>query len=253
MAEENVPAPAPTRYDDQILPFVAWVPIGKSNFMLDLQKNKRIQSFRSLWIFYRTQTSSERLLPQLLSHANLLRDTLEITPIDQAHQFVSPSSGDAIMDFVNELGYKEVIHFMSRMATFLTDKANLGSPTKKDRKDKPHVILYCRFMDLIICHLGRIHNIHQRSKSPFHLAEEDLPTHVPKPKATKEKPVKPSPVKPSKMGKVLKTHKGNSSLQLIDEEEPSQPEPESKPKHQGEGDEYDVERAIQMSLESFQE
>ncbi|GJW96025.1 hypothetical protein Tco_0177833 [Tanacetum coccineum] len=41
-------------------------------------------------------------------------------------------------------------------------------------KDKPHVIPYCRFMKLIICHLGRIHNIHQRSTSPFHLAEEDL-------------------------------------------------------------------------------
>nr|GEW50911.1 retrovirus-related Pol polyprotein from transposon TNT 1-94 [Tanacetum cinerariifolium] len=38
MADENVPAFASTRFDDQILPFAAWVPIGKSNFMLDLQK-----------------------------------------------------------------------------------------------------------------------------------------------------------------------------------------------------------------------
>nr|GEU77759.1 retrovirus-related Pol polyprotein from transposon TNT 1-94 [Tanacetum cinerariifolium] len=146
--------------------------------------------------------------------ANLLRDALEITPVDQAHQFVSPSSGDAIMDFVNQLGYTEIIHFVSRMAvnnmyqpwrailsminqcltgktsghdrpkypeefvqaiqTFLIDKANLGSPTKKGRKDKPHVIPYCRFTKIIICHLGRIHNIHQRSASPFHLAEEDF-------------------------------------------------------------------------------
>nr|GFD18551.1 hypothetical protein [Tanacetum cinerariifolium] len=107
-----------------------------------------------------------------------------------------------------------------------------------------------------------IHNIHQRSTSPFHLAEADLrlgnlkfvpkaekdkvfgiiieelpkkegkkkPTTakqpkpkpanekssklspVPKPKATKKKPAKPSLAKPSKMGKVLKTHKGKSSL-----------------------------------------
>ncbi|GJR09755.1 hypothetical protein Tco_0792407 [Tanacetum coccineum] len=167
--------------------------------------------------------------------ANLLREALEITPIDQAYQFVSPPSGDAIMDFVNEMGYTEVIHFVSRMAmnnlyhpwrailsminqcltgktsghdrprylvlhmlwgiitstnvdyaelmweefvqaiqTFLTDKANLGSPTKKGRKDKPHVIPYYRFTKLIICHLERIHNIHQRLASPFHLAEEDL-------------------------------------------------------------------------------
>nr|GEU72982.1 retrovirus-related Pol polyprotein from transposon TNT 1-94 [Tanacetum cinerariifolium] len=36
MADENVPAPTPTRSDNQILPFVAWVPIRKSNFVLDL-------------------------------------------------------------------------------------------------------------------------------------------------------------------------------------------------------------------------
>nr|GEV36052.1 retrovirus-related Pol polyprotein from transposon TNT 1-94 [Tanacetum cinerariifolium] len=96
MADENAPAPAPIRSDDQILPFAAWVPIGKD--------------------------------------ANLLRDALEITPIDQANQFVSSPSSDAIMDFVNQLGYTEIIHFVSRM----------------------------------------VNNIHQRSTSPFHLAEEDL-------------------------------------------------------------------------------
>nr|GEV55216.1 ribonuclease H-like domain-containing protein [Tanacetum cinerariifolium] len=135
--------------------------------------------------------------------ANLLRDALEITPINQAHQFGSPPSGDAIMNFVNQLGYTEVVHFVSRMAmdnlyqpwrvilsminqcltgktfgharprypalqmlwgiimstnvdyaellweefvqaiqTFLTDEANLGSLTKKGKKDKPHVILF---------------------------------------------------------------------------------------------------------------
>ncbi|GKB40177.1 hypothetical protein Tco_0885119 [Tanacetum coccineum] len=70
-----------------------------------------------------------------------------------------------------ELTWEE---FVQAMQTFLLDKANLGSPTKKGRKDKPHVIPYCRFTKLIICYLGRIHNIHQRSASPFHLAEEDL-------------------------------------------------------------------------------
>ncbi|GJV90363.1 hypothetical protein Tco_1538176 [Tanacetum coccineum] len=64
--------------------------------------------------------------------------------------------------------------FIQAILTFLTDKANLGSPTKKGRRDKPHVILYFRFTKLIICHLGRIHNIHQRSASSFYLTEEDL-------------------------------------------------------------------------------
>ncbi|GJZ59262.1 hypothetical protein Tco_0615078 [Tanacetum coccineum] len=105
---------------------------------------------------------------------NLLREPLELTPIDQAYRFVSPPSGDAIMDFVNDLRQDFWEEFVQAIQTFLTNKANLGSPTKKGRKDKPHVIPYCRFMKLIIYHLGRTHNIHQRSASPFHLAEEDL-------------------------------------------------------------------------------
>nr|GEV29520.1 histone deacetylase 14 [Tanacetum cinerariifolium] len=121
MANEKVPAPTPTRSDDQILP-----------------------------------------------------EALEITPIDKAHQFVSPPSGDVLMDFVNQLGYPGEIHFMSRMATFLIDKANLSSATKKGKNTKPYVIPYCRFTKLIINYLGRCHNIHPRSRSPLNLAEDDL-------------------------------------------------------------------------------
>nr|GFB08205.1 hypothetical protein [Tanacetum cinerariifolium] len=57
------------------------------------------------------------------------------------------------------------------------------------------------------------------------------PAPTPKPKVTKAKPAKPSHAKHSKLGKVLKTLKGTSSFQLIDEDEPIQPEP--KPEHQG--------------------
>nr|GEU53087.1 retrovirus-related Pol polyprotein from transposon TNT 1-94 [Tanacetum cinerariifolium] len=175
MANENIPAPAPTRSDDQILSFAAWnmftyeAKTGAYSFQLD-------------------ET-------QFVLDANLLKEALEITPIDQSHRFMSPPSGDAIMDFVNELGprypvlpmlwgiitsinidYAKLLweEFVQAIQTFLTDKPNLGNTTKKGRKDKPHVISYCRFTKLIICHLGRTHNIHQRSASLFHLAEEDL-------------------------------------------------------------------------------
>ncbi|GJU63049.1 hypothetical protein Tco_1244884 [Tanacetum coccineum] len=287
MADENVPAPTPTRSDDQILPFAAWVPIEKSNhldedwFTLD---------------------------------ANLLRAALEITPIDQAHPFVSPPSGDTIMDFVNELGYSEE-EFVQAMQTFLIDKANLGSPAKKGRKDKPHVIPYCRFTKLIICHLGRIHNIYQRSASSFHLAEEDLrlgnlkfiskgeidevfgmpipnelisnnirnasyynaylemvPKHYqkvvaekegkkksastkqPKPKPAKEKSTKATPLQKADKGKVAKVRNVKSSFQVVDEpdEELAHFKPEPEPEQESAGEEYDMERDIQMSLESFQ-
>ncbi|GKD65589.1 hypothetical protein Tco_1307697 [Tanacetum coccineum] len=97
MADENAPAPAPTRSDDQILPFAAWVPIGKSNYFWST-------------LTYEAKTgacSFELDETRFVLDVNLLRKALEITPIDQAHQFVSPPSGDAIIDFVNELGPHE--------------------------------------------------------------------------------------------------------------------------------------------------
>ncbi|GKE33550.1 hypothetical protein Tco_1452872, partial [Tanacetum coccineum] len=66
MANEHVPSPATTRSDDQILLFNAWVPIGKGNHVLDLQKKQRNPIFRSLWILCITQTSSELSLHQLM-------------------------------------------------------------------------------------------------------------------------------------------------------------------------------------------
>nr|GEY37602.1 hypothetical protein [Tanacetum cinerariifolium] len=101
MANENIPTPAPTRSDDQILQFSTWVPIGKRNFVLDLQKKQKNPILDKDWF---------RL------DANLLKEAIEINLIDQAHQFVSPPSGDAIMDFVNQLGYPGEIQFVSRMA-----------------------------------------------------------------------------------------------------------------------------------------
>nr|GEX96106.1 histone deacetylase 14 [Tanacetum cinerariifolium] len=155
MADENVSAPAPTRSDDQILPFNT----------LTYEANTEAYSFQ--------QDETRFVLD-----ANFLREALETTPIDQAYQFVSPPSGDAIMDFVNEqesdIVYDHPMSHRQDFWTFLTDKGNLGNPTKKGREDKPYVILYYWFTKLIICHLGRTHNIHQRLASPFHLAEEDL-------------------------------------------------------------------------------
>ncbi|GJV62224.1 hypothetical protein Tco_1468324 [Tanacetum coccineum] len=356
MADENNLAPVPIRSDDHILSFAAWVPIGKRNHVLDLQKRQKNPIFQIVvdilqnTNFFRAFTASASLDENGFTlYANLLREALEITPIDQAHPFMLPPSGDAIMDFANKLGYPEtsghdrprypVLHMLWRiitstnvdyaelmweevvqaMQTFLTDKANLDSPTKKGRKDKPHVIPYCRFMKLIICHLRRIHNIHQRSASLFYLAKEDLrlgnlkfvskgevdehdqkvaaekegkkknasvkqpksksateksnkPSPASKPNPAKEKPSKPSTAKPPNpkpgkekstkfaplqkagKGKVVKARNVKSSFQLVNEpdEEPAQLESEPKPERKGEGEEYDMERAIQMSLESFQ-
>nr|GEW49530.1 hypothetical protein [Tanacetum cinerariifolium] len=256
MANENVLAPAPIIFDDQILPFVAW--------------------FDEDWF---------------RQDANLIRETLEITPVDQAYHFVSPSSGDAIMDFMNQLGYPREIHFVSRMAAKIYSSLDALCLTKKSKKTKPHVIPYCRFTKLIIYYLGRHHNINQRSGSPLNLAEDDLSlgnlkfvpkakkeggkkktaskadkpvkpvltkqvkpatAKQPKRKTIKEKLTNPTPLQKVSKGKVKKVQNVKSSLQLVDEPDEEQAQPEPKPKLQGEGEEYDGEQAIQMSLELFQ-
>ncbi|GJU00727.1 retrovirus-related pol polyprotein from transposon TNT 1-94 [Tanacetum coccineum] len=268
MANENVPALAPTRSNDQILPFAAWVPIGKSNFVFDLQKKQRNPIFQ--------------ISVDILQNTNFFRECIA---------------------------------------------------TQKGKKTKPYVILYRQFTKLIICYLGKTHNIHQRSASLFHLAEEDhilgnlkfvpkgeedevfgmkIPkelitnnignasyynaylemvakhdhkiaaaeggkkksasitdqskkpatTKQPKPlsskqskpapakqsKHVKEKSTKPTPLQKASKGKVRKVQNVKSYLQLVDKpyEEKAQPEP--KPKPQGEQVDYDLQRGITQKL-----
>nr|GEW44453.1 hypothetical protein [Tanacetum cinerariifolium] len=144
-------AQAPTRSDDQILPFAAWVPIGKSNYIQDLQKKQKNPIFQiSMDILQNTNFFRAFTASALVSAIYIQQFWSTLT-----YKAKTRTYGEAIMEFVNELGYTEVIQFVSRMVeefvqaiqTFLTDKANLGR---------------------------RIHNIHQRSTSLFHLAEEDF-------------------------------------------------------------------------------
>ncbi|GKF05165.1 hypothetical protein Tco_0035833 [Tanacetum coccineum] len=147
MAEEYVPAPAPTRSDEQILPFNAWLPVGKGNLLLDLQRLQKNPIFRisvdilqitnffraftasaNVPTFYiqpfwntlvqdaKTGTYSFQLDEQWFTlNVDLFRKALKITPVDTTYPFVSPPAGDQVMNFVNNLGYPEEIHFVSKM------------------------------------------------------------------------------------------------------------------------------------------
>ncbi|GJU20057.1 retrovirus-related pol polyprotein from transposon TNT 1-94 [Tanacetum coccineum] len=299
MSKENIPAPIIS--DDQLVPVKARLPYGKSNLLLDLYKLQKNPIFRiSIDIlqntnFFRALAASvnvpsiyiqQFLKPltqeaksgvysfQLDEHwftldADLLRDSLDITPVDLANPFVSPSAGEKVMDFMNELGYPEVyklltlfkvnskvtgglrlasigiqgsvvwihhrditpvdlanpfvsplagekvmdfinelgypkvIHFVSHMhvnnlyqpwrailslinqcltgkssgndkprhPTFFSDRDNFKIPTKNPT---PYVIPYCRFTKLIIYYLGSKYNIHRRPKSPRHVTGDDF-------------------------------------------------------------------------------
>ncbi|GJW41513.1 retrovirus-related pol polyprotein from transposon TNT 1-94 [Tanacetum coccineum] len=101
------------------------------------------------------------------------------------------------------------------MQTFLTDKANLGSPTKKGRKDKPHA----KINESLECHSQRGYLINIRNASYYNAYLEMVAKHdqkvtsekegkkksastkQPKPKPTIEKSSKPTPASKQKVTK----------------------------------------------------
>nr|GEV74819.1 hypothetical protein [Tanacetum cinerariifolium] len=165
--------------------------------------------------------------------ANLLRDALEITPIDQAHQFVSPPSGDAITNFVNELEYTE-----ARLLEIKTSPFHLGEedlrlgnlkfvpkgkadevrgmpiPNKLISNNIRNAPYYTAYMEMVAKHNQKIIVEKEGNKKPTTVKQ-------PKPKPAKEKSRKPAPAPKPK---------------LVDDpnEEPVQLEPELEPKFQGE-------------------
>ncbi|GJV20936.1 hypothetical protein Tco_1369956 [Tanacetum coccineum] len=89
MAEENVPTQAPVRTDEQIVPRSQWLQIGKINLLFDAQKIQKNPIFQI--------------------------SALDITPVDPAHPFELPLTGDTVIDFVNQLGYPEPVEFVSNI------------------------------------------------------------------------------------------------------------------------------------------
>ncbi|GJY09586.1 hypothetical protein Tco_0377771 [Tanacetum coccineum] len=138
MADMNIPANdatavAPlTRTDDQILLLSKWVPIGKSNCVLDVHKPERNPIFPIAMVllkntnFFRAFTasstipaiyiqqfwdtmcfnSSTRLYSCLLDeqwfnlHKYILRDALDISPANDNNPFVTPPSSDTVIEAI---------------------------------------------------------------------------------------------------------------------------------------------------------
>nr|GEY22514.1 uncharacterized mitochondrial protein AtMg00810-like [Tanacetum cinerariifolium] len=172
MADEKVPTPTPTRYDDQILPFAAWntlsreAKIGACRFQLDEDWGNSLCIQDGCEQPILALRSILSMIVQCLTGKNSRFDRPRYPVLQMLWGIVTRIN----IDYA-ELMWEE---FVQAIQTFLADKANLGTPTKKGEKTKPHVIPYYRFTKLIICYLGRNHNIHQRSGSLLNLAEDDL-------------------------------------------------------------------------------
>ncbi|GJS38969.1 hypothetical protein Tco_0564012 [Tanacetum coccineum] len=155
MADVNAPveqAPAvapPTRTDEQILPRIRWVPIGKSNCYLDAEKSQSnpiykiavdilkhtnffraftasstipaiyIQQFWDTICYDRTHGGYKCQLDEqwFKITKDTLRDALQITLVNNNKAFSSPPTPDTLIQFVNNLGYPKEVRHLSDVVT----------------------------------------------------------------------------------------------------------------------------------------
>ncbi|GJV06703.1 retrovirus-related pol polyprotein from transposon TNT 1-94 [Tanacetum coccineum] len=159
MADMNIPAndvlakldptiSPPTRSDDQILPISRWVPIGKSNYVLDVLKSQSNPIFKMVVpilkntnIFSAFTTSSTILAIYIQQfwdtmrfdsntgiyscqlddqwfnlQKDILKDAPQITSINDNDPFVVPPSSDAVIEYFNTLRYPCTLRNVSAMS-----------------------------------------------------------------------------------------------------------------------------------------
>ncbi|GKF06167.1 hypothetical protein Tco_0036835, partial [Tanacetum coccineum] len=159
MADLNIPANdapveqaptvvPPTRTDDQILPLSKWVPIGKSNSILDVYKPQRNLIFLMVVAllkntnFFRAFMASSMILAIYIQqfwdtmcfnsstglyscqldeqwfnlHKDILRDALNVTPTNDNNPFVAPPFSDTVIKYVNTLGYLNMLRNVFAMS-----------------------------------------------------------------------------------------------------------------------------------------
>nr|GEV51590.1 monodehydroascorbate reductase [Tanacetum cinerariifolium] len=155
MADLNTPlgqTPAmapPLRADDQILPHIRWVPIGKSNYYLDLEKSQSNPIYKIVvdllknTNFFRAFTASSTIPSIYIQQfwdmilydkkagcyrcqldeqwfvltKETLREALYITPAYNNQAFTASPSIDRLIDFVNQLGYPKLVRNLSNVVT----------------------------------------------------------------------------------------------------------------------------------------
>nr|GFA85166.1 monodehydroascorbate reductase [Tanacetum cinerariifolium] len=155
MVDENAPSDQtptmapPVRADDQILPHIRWIPIGKSNCYLDLQKSQSNPIYKITvdllknTNFFRAFTTSSNLPSIYIQEfwdtvlydkkagcykcqldeqwfdltKETLREALQITQVNRNQAFAAPLSIDGLIDFVNQLGYPKLVMNLSTVVT----------------------------------------------------------------------------------------------------------------------------------------
>ncbi|GKE89944.1 hypothetical protein Tco_1567419 [Tanacetum coccineum] len=121
MVDVNVNAPAeqapaiapPTRTDEQILPRSGWVPVGKSNCYLDVERSQSNPIYK-ISVYILNYQPNEQWFDLT---KDTLRDALQITPVNNNNAFSSPSTPDVLIKFVNDMGYPKVVRTLYDVVT----------------------------------------------------------------------------------------------------------------------------------------
>nr|GEU85455.1 retrovirus-related Pol polyprotein from transposon TNT 1-94 [Tanacetum cinerariifolium] len=185
MADVNVNAPAdqaptmapPTRTDDQILPHIRW----HTNFFKAFTASSTIPSIyiQQFWDTIRYDKTTGCYKCQLDAQwfdltKDTLRDSLQITPVNNNKAFFSSPSSDALINFVNELGYPKLVRNLSNVVTndmfqpwrALTAIINLCLTGKTSGFERPRA-------PVLQILWGRKHKFYPRLDSPLHLPNEE--------------------------------------------------------------------------------
>ncbi|GJX16533.1 retrovirus-related pol polyprotein from transposon TNT 1-94, partial [Tanacetum coccineum] len=127
MADVNVDAPAeqapamapPARTDEQILPRIRWVPIGKTFVASSTIPSIYIQQIWDIIQYDKIAGCYKCQLDEKWFNLtkDTLRDALQITPVDNNNVFSSPPTTDTLVKFVNDLGYPKVVRHLSNVVT----------------------------------------------------------------------------------------------------------------------------------------
>nr|GEW88585.1 retrovirus-related Pol polyprotein from transposon TNT 1-94 [Tanacetum cinerariifolium] len=244
MADVNVNAPVdqapttvpPTRTDDQILPHIRWCQLDEKWF--DLTKDT-------------------------------LRDALQITPVNNNNAFSSPPTPDALINFVNDLGYPKVIRNLSDVVTNDMFQPFSAKGTKREVFGMPipnkliTVDIQGSDPDSPVLKPAKATKKSKPSAPKADLrppvtkpasSQQLKPKHAPaksqgkKRKLVTEMSDKPSPARRSKPSLVTKRRKPTSSMRSVDESV-NEGIPEKEPRFDNE--EADVQRVVEESLKSL--
>ncbi|GJR64918.1 hypothetical protein Tco_0010983 [Tanacetum coccineum] len=148
----------PTRIDDQILPRSRWVPVGKSNCYLDVEKSQSNPIYK--------------IVVDILKHTNFFKAFTTSgfeRPRASVLQILWGVVNQAYIDYAERM-WEE---FTQSIHTFIEYKKNLSRHTQGKKKANLILIPSVGFTKMIIHHLQSKHKFHLRPGSPLHLPNEE--------------------------------------------------------------------------------